>query len=122
MEENNTKISEELYSFLKGELASFLKGELERIDTQIKAYKYVGKLEEITRLWELRKDIVNEMTAELHKEEISFLKGELERIDTQVKAYKYDDTKDIVDKIIELFILRKIIAEEIKKIMNALSP
>ena len=115
MEENNIQ---EAYK----DLGSFLKGELGRIDSQIKDYGYSGKLEEISRLWELRKDIVNEMTAELHKEEeIGFLKGELGRIDSQIKDYGYGKKESVNNKI-ELFKLRKIIVEEIKKIIKAEGP
>ena len=94
---------------------SFLEEELERIDTQIKAYKYGGKLEEIMKLWELRKGILEEIGEETSKVERSFLEEELKRIKTQIKAYKYGGPKEIVDKVIELFELRKTIVEEIKK-------
>jgi len=100
--------------------SSILKDELKRIDTQIKAYKYGGKLENIMKLWESRKDIVNEVGEETSKEESSFLKGELERIDTQIKAYGYG-RKENVNKKRELFELRKIIVEEIK-IIEAKGP
>ena len=103
------------------EESSFLKDELKRIDTQIKAYKYGGKLEEIMKLWELRKDIVNEIGKETSKEESSFLKDELKRIETQIKAYKYGGSRGTADEVIELFELRKIIVEEIK-IIEAKGP
>jgi len=95
------------------EESSLLKDELKRIDTQIKAHKYGGKLENITKLWEARKDIVNEVGKEISKEESSFLKGELEKIDSKIKAYGYG-RKENVNKKRELFKLRKIIVEEIK--------
>jgi len=107
------------------EWVNFLKRELERIDTQIKAYNYGDKLKKIVRLWEFRKDIVNKIAAVFYKKEVNFLKRELERIDTQIKAYNYGDTYEVVDKvdkIIELFKLRKIIMEEIKKITEAKGP
>lgn len=93
--------------------SNFLKDELKRIDDQIKTYKYGDKLENIMKLWESRKDIVNEIGEETSKVESSFLKGELERIDAQIKAYGYG-RKENVNKKRELFELRKIIVEEIK--------
>jgi len=97
---------------------SFLEEELKRIDTQIKAYNYGGKLdklEEIMKLWELRKGILEEIGEETSKVERSFLEEELKRIKTQIKAYNYGGSKEIVDKVIKLFELRKTIVEEIKK-------
>ncbi len=86
----------------------------------IKAYKYSGKLENIMKLWESRKDIVNEVGKETSKEESSFLKGELERIDTQIKAYGYGRKENVNIKR-KLFKLRKNIVEEIK-IIEAKEP
>ena len=115
MEENNIRKTYE-------EWASFLKDELKRIDTQIGHYGYGKNLEKITKLWEFRKVIVNEISVAFYKEEISFLEGELKRIETQIKAYKYGGPKEILDKVIELFELRKIIVEEIKKTIEDKGP
>ena len=63
--------------------SSFLKDELKRIDDQIGHYSYGGNIEKIKgieKLWELRRDIVNEIGKETSKEEDSFLKDELKRI------------------------------------------
>lgn len=98
--------------------SNFLRDELKRIDDQLGHYSYGGNIEKIKRiekLWELRKDIVNEAGKEISKEEISFLKAELEKVETQVKAYQYGGNKETLDKVKELFELRKIIMEEIKK-------
>ena len=97
--------------------SSFLKAELKRIDDQIGHYSYganIEKTKRIEKLWELRRDIVNEIGKEASKEESSFLKAELKRIETQIKAYQYGGDKETLDKVTELFKLRKIIVEEIK--------
>jgi len=98
--------------------SSFLKAELKRIDDQIGHYSYGGNIEKIKRiekLWELRRDIVNEIGKETSKEESSFLKAELKRVETQIKAYQYGGNEEILDKVTELFEIRKIIMEEFKK-------
>ena len=105
--------------------SSFLKAELKRIDDQIGHYGYGGNIEKIKRiekLWELRRDIVNEVGKETSKEESSFLKAELKRVETQIKAYQYDGNEEILDKVTELFEIRKIIMEEIKKIIEVKRP
>ncbi len=97
---------------MKGE-TSFLKDELSRIDAQIGHHSYGGniaKIKQVAKLWEIRKGIVNEIGKET--KEINFLTSELSRIDIQIKAYKYEAVN--LDKVIELFELRKIILEEIK--------
>jgi len=97
---------------------NFLKAELKRIDDQIGHYSYGGNIEKIKRiekLWELRRDIVGQIPLEFYcKEETSFLKAELKRIETQIKAYQYGGNEESLDKVTELFKLRKIIIEEIK--------
>ena len=105
--------------------SSFLKAELKRIDDQIGHYSYGGNIEKIKRiekLWELRRDIVNEIGKEISEEESSFLKAELKRVETQIKAYQYDGNEEILDKVTELFEIRKIIMEEIKKIIEVKRP
>jgi len=105
--------------------SSFLKDELKRIDDQIGHYSYGGdikKIKRIEKLWELRKDIVNEIGKEIHEKESSFLKDELKRIEIQIKAYQYGGDEEILDKITELFKLRKIIVEEIIKTIKVKRP
>ena len=96
---------------------NFLKDELKRIDDQIGHYSYggnIGTIKRIEELWELRRDIVNEVGKEKSKEESSFLKAELKMVETQIRAYQYGGNKETLDKIKKLFELRKIIMEEIK--------
>ena len=113
-------MEENIYQIIKNQEINFLKEELDRIKKQIKNYKYKDSkdnFEGMIELWELRKNIVEEIGVEIHDQEINFLKEELDRIKKQIKNYKYKDSKDNFEGMIELWELRKNIVEEINKMI-----
>ena len=111
-------MEENIYDVIRNQEVIFLKEELDRIKTQIKNYKYKDSevnFKGMIKLWELRKNIVEEIGVEIYDQEIIFLKEELGRIKSQIKDYKYKDSVENFKGMIELWELRKNIVEEINK-------
>jgi len=58
--------------------------------------------------------LMKKSSKKMNEKELNFLKAELKRTDDQIGHYSYGGREKTLDKVTELFKLRKIIMKEIK--------